>query len=114
MVAPVVTEADSSNYVLIELVNMTRGAVSIQPGTKVMHLQPFVAEVSPIQEEYAADGMSEVPFEDLSLSHLLRKQQADLYSVLKKHHVWLKSGQLDTTHFVEHLIGVQGAHPIRQ
>ena len=114
LVAPVVTEADSNNSVLIELVNTTRSTVTLQPGTKVMHLQPFIAEVDTIQEEYAVEDMSEVPVEDLNLSHLSRKQQADLFSVLKKHHVWPQSGQLGTTHLVEHPIDVQGAHPVRQ
>ena len=103
LIAPVVT--DSNNSVLIKLVNTTRSTVS---------LQPFIAEVATIQEEYAVEDMSEVPVEDLNLSHLSRKQQADLCSVLTKHHAWPQSGQWSTTHLVEHPIDLQGAHPVRQ
>ena len=114
LVAPVVTEADSNNSVLIELANTTRSAVSLQPGTKVMHLQPFISDVNAIHDDYAAENISEVPIEDLNIGHLSRKQQSDLLSVLKKHHVWPTSGQLETTHLVEHPIDVQGAYPVRQ
>ena len=114
LVAPVVTEADSNNSVLIELVNTTRSTVSLQPGTKVMHLQPFISDVNAIHDDYAAENISEVPIEDLNIGHLSRKQQSDLLSVLKKHHVWPTSGQLGTTHLAEHPIDVQGAYPVRQ
>ena len=36
MVAPLVTEADSNDSVLIELVNTTRSKVSLQPGPKLV------------------------------------------------------------------------------
>ena len=99
---------------MIELANTTRSTVSLQPGTKVMHLQPFISDVNAIDDDYAAKNISEVPIEDLNIGHLSRKQQSDLLSVLKKHHVWPTSGQLETTQLVEHPIDVQGAYPVRQ
>ncbi len=114
MVAPFVTEADSNNSVLIELVNTTRSEISLQPGTKLVHLQPFVSEVNSVNEDQAVEYACAVPIEDLKLSHLSEEQQASLVQVLKKHHVWPKTDQLRTTRLVEHPIDVQEAQPLRQ
>eukprot|EP00795_Rhopilema_esculentum_P005390 gene5390-558_t len=115
MVAPVVTKADLNDSVLIELVNTTRSEVSLQPGTKLVHLQPFVSEVNSVHEDQAdKDACAVLPFEDLKLSHLSDEQQANLLQVLRKHHVWPKSNQLGTTRLVEHSIDVQEAQPVRQ
>ena len=114
MVAPIVTEADSNDSVLIELVNTTRSEVSLQPGTKLAHLQPFVSEVNAVNEDQADKVADAVPIEDLKLSHLSDEQQTNLLQVLKKHQVWPMSGQLGTTRLVEHPIDVQEAQPVRQ
>eukprot|EP00795_Rhopilema_esculentum_P005376 gene5376-551_t len=115
MFAPVVTKADINDSVLIELVNTTRSEVSLQPGTKLVHLQPFVSEVNSVHEDQAdKDACAVLPFEDLKISHLSDEQQANLLHVLKKHHVWPKSNQLGTTRLVEHSIDVQEAQPVRQ
>ena len=115
MVAPVVTKADFNDCVLIELVNTTRSEVSLQPGTKLVHLQPFVSEVNSVHEDQAdKDACAVLPFEDLKLSHLSDEQHANLLQVLRKHHVWPKSNQLGTTRLVEHSIDVQEAQPVRQ
>ena len=114
MVAPVVTEADSNDSVLIELVNTTRSEVSLQPGTKLVQLQPFVSEVNIVNEDQAEKDAYAVPIEDLELSHLSVDQQVNLLRVLKKHHVWPMSDQLGTTRLVEHSIDVQEAQPVRQ
>ena len=114
MVAPVVTEADSNDSVLIELVNTTRSEVSLQPGTKLVQLQPFVSEVNIVNEDQAEKDAYAVPIEDLELSHLSDEQQVNLLRVLKKHHVWPMSDQLGTTRLVEHSIDVQEAQPVRQ
>ncbi len=115
IVAPVVTKADdSNNSVWIELSNTTRSKLSLQPGTKVMSLKPFVSEVNTVHEERADGNIAEVPIEDLKISHLSEDQQSELLSVLRKHHVWPRSDQLGKTHLVQHPIDVQGAQPIRQ
>ena len=114
LVAPVVTQVDSNNFVWIELVNTTRSTVSLQPGTKLMHLQPFESGVNTIHKEQGEQDMPEVPMEEIKISHLSEEQQSDLNAVLRRHHVWPKSGQLGTTRLVEHSIDVQGDQPIRQ
>ncbi len=116
MVAPVVTNANDDNSVLLELVNTTRSKVSLQPGTKVMHLQSFDAIVDD-SVQMTVEGQqntAEVPIGDFEIEHLSDDEQADLLSVLRRHHVWPTSEKLGTTHLVQHPIDVQGAQPVRQ
>eukprot|EP00794_Sanderia_malayensis_P018389 gene18389-biopygen12333 len=116
LVAPVVTKADDDNSVLLELVNTTRSKVSLQPGTKVMHLQPFDAIVDDSVQTMVEgqQNTAEVPIGDFKLEHLSDDEQAELLRVLERHHVWPKSEKLGTTHLVQHPIDVQGAQPVRQ
>eukprot|EP00794_Sanderia_malayensis_P011340 gene11340-biopygen9039 len=116
LVAPVVTKADDDNSVLLELVNTTCSKVSLQPGTKVMHLQPFDAIVDDSVQTMVEgqQNTAEVPIGDFKLEHLSDDEQAELLRVLERHHVWPTSEKLGTTHLVEHPIDVQGAQPVRQ
>eukprot|EP00794_Sanderia_malayensis_P018581 gene18581-biopygen15656 len=116
LVAPVVTKADDDNSVLLELVNTTRSKVSLQPGTNVMHLQPFDAIVDDSVQTMVEgqQNTAEVPIGDFKLEHLSDDEQAELLRVLERHHVWPTSEKLGTTHLVEHPIDVQGAQPVRQ
>eukprot|EP00794_Sanderia_malayensis_P003906 gene3906-biopygen3342 len=92
LVAPVVTKADDDNSVLLELVNTTRSKVSLQPGTKVMHLQPFDAIVDDSVQTMVEgqQNTAEVPIGDFKLEHLSDDEQAELLRVLERHHVWPK------------------------
>ena len=116
LVAPVVTKANDDNSVLLELVNTTRSKVSLQPGTKVMHLQPFDAMVDDSVQTMVEgqQNTAEVPIGDFKLEHLSDDEQADLLSVLRRHHIWQTSEKLGTTYLVQHPIDVQGAQPVRQ
>ena len=113
MVAPLVAEADSNYSVLIELVNTICSKVSLQPGTKLVQLQPSVYEVNSVNEDQADKDAHMVPIEDVELSHLSNEQQVNL-QVLKRHHVWPMSNQLGMIRLVEHSIDVQEAQPVRQ
>ena len=50
--APVITKANDDNSVLLELVNTTCSKVSLQPGNKVMHLQPFESIVDDLVQTH--------------------------------------------------------------
>eukprot|EP00794_Sanderia_malayensis_P005886 gene5886-biopygen4888 len=114
LVAPIVTKADSDNFVWVEVANTTCSTVSLQPGTKLMHLQPFLSDVNTVRAEQIAEDVTEVPIEEMKISHLSEEQKSSLLSVFKKHDVWPKSGRLATTPLVEHPVDVQGAEPVRQ
>ena len=90
LAAPVVTKADDSNSVWLELVNTTRSNVSLQPGTKVIYLQPFNDLVDDSVHTIVEDEQKQtnVPMEDFSLSHLSEKEKTMLSDVLSRHHVW--------------------------
>ena len=72
LAAPVVTKADDSNSVWLKLVNTTRSNVSLQPGTKVMYLQPFNDLVDDSVQTIVEDEQKQtnVPMEDFNLDHL--------------------------------------------
>ena len=116
LAAPVIAKADDDDSVYLELVNTTRSKVSLQPGTKVMHLLP-VNELVDDTVQSIVEGdqkLADVPIEDFKLNHLSEDDQAALFDVLKRHQVWPSPGKLGQTHLVEHPIDVQGAQPIRQ
>ena len=79
-----------------------------------MHLQPFESGVNTIHKEQCKHDMPEVPMEEINIGHLFEEQQSGRNVVLRRHHVWPKSGQLGATRLVEHPIDVQVAQPIRQ
>ena len=116
LAAPVITKADNDNFVYLELVNTTRSNVSLQPGTKVMHLLP-VNEIVNDAVQSIVDGhqkLAAVPIDDIRVDHLTEEDQTSLFNVLQRHHVWPSPGKLGKTHLVDHPIDVQGAQPIRQ
>jgi len=94
MVAPIDTEADSNDSLPIELANTSHRAVSLQPATKLVHLQPFVSKVIVANEDQVDKDAYPVPIEDLELNHLSDNQQMNLLQVLKKHQVWPMSDHL--------------------
>eukprot|EP00112_Aurelia_sp_Birch-Aquarium-sp1_P012429 Seg2613.2 transcript_id=Seg2613.2/GoldUCD/mRNA.D3Y31 product="Transposon Ty3-G Gag-Pol polyprotein" protein_id=Seg2613.2/GoldUCD/D3Y31 len=116
LAAPVVTKADDSNSVWLELVNTTRSDVSLQPGTKVMYLQPFNDLVDNSVQTIVEDEQKQAtaPMEDFNLNHLSGEEKTMLFDVLSRHHVWPTPDKLGKTHLVDLPIDVQGAQPIRQ
>ena len=116
LAALVITKADYENFVYLELVNTTQSNVSLQPGTKVMHLLP-VNEIANNAVQSIVVGhqkLAAVPIDDFRLDHLTEEDQKSLVNVLQRHHVWPSPRKLGKTHLVDHPIDVQGAQPIRQ
>ena len=116
LAAPVITKAGDDDSVYLELVNTTQSKISLQSGTKVMHLLPVnelvddtVHSMVEVDQKLAA-----VPIEDFKLDHLSEEDKEALFNILKRYQVWPSPRKLGQTHLIDHPIDVQGAQPISQ